>query len=112
MEKGDVSQETNRRCPARRTKRGQNYLVFKEVELLQHLTIRKQMNSVSTPCLSFLSKAVREISKQDWSPNSPDRKPMLNAFKPVQSVGLYESYLRVLEKNYVQVPERVKIVHY
>lgn len=43
----------NRRYPAKRTKRGQNYLLFKEVELLQNLTIRKQMNSVF-----FLSKTM------------------------------------------------------
>ena len=46
--KQDVQQE--------RTKRGQNYSLLKEVELLQYLTVSKQMNSVSSPCLSFLSK--------------------------------------------------------
>lgn len=68
--KQDVQQE--------RTKRGQNYSLLKEVELLQYLTVRKQMNSVSSPCLSFLSKTEVKLERNKQTgltPNSQDSKP-------------------------------------
>lgn len=40
-------------------------LLHKEVELLQYLTIRKQMNSVSTSCLSFLSETMISLVRKE-----------------------------------------------